>query len=148
MNLYYKLKGKIRWMIRYFRSWEQHKILKKYRKYIVKSDPNGKSFWGIEKWGMECGNGWNKIIKSIFQKIDSMHTDVIVVQIKEKFGGLRFYIHNGNDEIRKYIAECEKESYNVCEVCGKRGEYRGKLPWKQTLCMKHYIDELKRLSKI
>ena len=51
----------------------------------------------------------------------------MLLQIKEKFGGLRFYymMNTDNDklyhEIRKLIDTAEDESYKICEVTGKPG---------------------------
>lgn len=51
----------------------------------------------------------------------------MVLQIKEKFGGLRFYymMNTDNDklylEIRKLIDSAEDESYRICEITGKPG---------------------------
>ena len=46
-------------------------------------------------WGFECGDGWYHLIDSLCQTIDSLieNKDIKVIahQIKEKFGGLRFY---------------------------------------------------------
>jgi RNA polymerase-binding transcription factor DksA len=54
-------------------------------------------------------------------------------QVKEKFGGLRFYMTSENDEIRKLISEAEALSYETCEECGKPGEERD-TRWIRTLC--------------
>ena len=40
-------------------------------------------------------------------------------QIKEKFGGLRWYDHNSTEEIWKIISKYEKLSYETCINCGK-----------------------------
>lgn len=64
-----------------------------------------------------------------------------VAQVKEKFGGLRFYydsIGKGEiwAEVDKIVSAAEDESYRVCEVCGKPGQarYTG---WIKTLCDHH-----------
>ena len=52
----------------------------------------------------------------------------MLLQIKEKFGGLRFYymMNTENDtlyqEIRKLIDIAEDASYNICEITGKPGK--------------------------
>ena len=43
-------------------------------------------------WGFECGDGWFDIINNLSQKLVEIATTVEAVQVKEKFGGLRFYI--------------------------------------------------------
>lgn len=57
-------------------------------------------------------------------------------QVKEKFGGLRFYIDRGTDEHFNYIYFAELMSYKVCEECGAPGKtYRD--GWHRTLCDTH-----------
>lgn len=41
-----------------------------------------------------------------------------VVQIKSKFGGLRFYVENGDDFIRGVIAMGETLADATCDMCG------------------------------
>jgi hypothetical protein len=47
-----------------------------------------------------------------------------VAQVKEKFGGLRFYVDNSNEAIDALVDEAESESYSICEQCGSPGERR------------------------
>lgn len=54
-------------------------------------------------------------------------------QVKEKFGGLRFYMTSANDEIRELVSEAEALSYKTCEECGEPGEERD-TRWIRTLC--------------
>jgi len=54
-------------------------------------------------------------------------------QVKEKFGGLRFYMTCANDEIFNLIEKAETLSYKTCEECGKPGEERN-VGWIHTLC--------------
>ena len=54
-------------------------------------------------------------------------------QVKEKFGGLRFYMTCGTDEIFNLIDEAEELSYKTCEECGKPGEEKD-TGWIRTLC--------------
>jgi hypothetical protein len=54
-------------------------------------------------------------------------------QIKEKFGGLRFYMTCGTDEIFDLVEEAEELSYKICEECGKPGKERDG-GWIHTHC--------------
>lgn len=54
-------------------------------------------------------------------------------QVKEKFGGLRFYMTHGNDEIFSLISEAESKSYKTCEECGEPGDQKD-TGWVKTLC--------------
>ena len=48
-------------------------------------------------WGMACGDGWYYLLHSLCKDLDKIavkHNIVIIAdQVKEKFGGLRFYYH-------------------------------------------------------
>ena len=58
--------------------------------------------------GMECGDGWFDLIDLLCSMIqfgiDQGHTPPVrVLQVKEKFGTLRFYIRGGNERVRGMI---------------------------------------------
>ena len=59
----------------------------------------------------------------------------IAEQVKEKFGGLRFYMSSETDEMTKLIDEAEKECNNTCETCGEPATctMRG---WVKRVCKK------------
>ena len=82
------------------------------------------------------GNGWLGLIKELIEEAIKLGWDRQVCQIKEKFGGLRFYINGAPDGVHKLIREAENKSYEICEVCGEPGEMR-KGGWIVTLCDKH-----------
>jgi hypothetical protein len=97
--------------------------------------------------GIACGSGWWPMIEKLCGVIQS-HIDhskgkcpqVVVDQVKEKFGGLRFYINEGSDEIFKKINSSENKSYEICETCGEKGNMRTDIGWYRTLCNKHYEE--------
>lgn len=60
----------------------------------------------------------------------------VAVQIKEKFGGLRFYVQAATDEHWNYIAFAESMSYRTCEECGAPGK-RYTDGWHTVLCDEH-----------
>ncbi len=106
----------------------------------------------------ECGDGWltiidelcGSIVHHIEQKKKSLdikkengeaiteeqyeELNLTVQQVKEKFGGLRFYIYGGDEYIRGMIAFAESMSYKTCESCGNPGKVGGK-GWITTLCV-------------
>ena len=82
--------------------------------------------------------GWYPLIKNLIDQLIKLGWDKQVTQVKEKFGGLRFYINGGSDEIYNKITEAEKLSHETCELCGKKGELRTKIRWFTTLCDEHY----------
>lgn len=77
------------------------------------------------------GPGWNKLIEPLQKKADE--EGVKVLQIKEKFGGLRFYTERCSDELNTMINKAEDESYTICEYCGNSGSLQ-KGNWLKTLC--------------
>lgn len=97
-------------------------------------------------WGFECGDGWfnilNQLMGNIQHHIDSKNKkeevvpQVVLDQVKEKFGTLRFYYTGGDDYIRGMVSMAEAMSGVTCEVCGKPGEtnYGG---WIKTRCEEH-----------
>ena len=86
----------------------------------------------------EVGPGWYELIKDLIQDLIELGWDKQVCQVKEKFGGLRFYINTGSDEIYKRITEAEKQSYETCEETGLPGELRTDIGWHTTLCDEEY----------
>ena len=60
----------------------------------------------------------------------------VAVQIKEKFGGLRFYVQAATDKHYQYINFAESMSYRTCEECGNPGKTYTD-GWHMTLCDIH-----------
>jgi hypothetical protein len=60
----------------------------------------------------------------------------VASQVKEKFGGLRFYVDRATDKHWNYITFAESMSYRTCEVCGNPGKTYTD-GWHQTLCDHH-----------
>ena len=60
----------------------------------------------------------------------------VASQVKEKFGGLRFYVDRASEKHYNYITFAENMSYRTCEECGNAGTHYS-FGWHQTLCDKH-----------
>jgi hypothetical protein len=60
----------------------------------------------------------------------------VAVQVKEKFGGLRFYVQGATDKHYNYISFAEGMSYRTCEECGSTGKTYTD-GWHRTLCDIH-----------
>ena len=79
-----------------------------------------------EPYGMECHEGWKSIIDDTHNKLKYIDPDYKVAQIKEKFGGLRYYYDHSfesYDDIRREIMDdivrtAEDEASRTCELCG------------------------------
>ena len=82
----------------------------------------------------ECvGKGWSSLIDAIFDKLPE---DAYISQVKEKYGGLRFYVDGVDIGVLDFISEMEEKSYEICEICGKPGKPR-EGGWIRTLCDEH-----------
>ncbi len=162
---------------------EQKKIedeISKSWKDVIRRIPKG---WGSY---VSCGRGWQKVILQLALDIDKVwggfgkwKPDEIwcPVQVKEKFGGLRFYtelwvnIDAGDDPaviedyqkrcaaMRKLTDEAETKCWNLCEQCGK--ELAEERPvemsgskgirtvggWWRTVCQKCYTEWLEAAAE-
>lgn len=78
---------------------------------------------------------WRQEQKEKYGRYDGC-PDVIVEQIKEKFGGLRFYYQGGDDTVDGMVRMAESWAARSCEECGKPGRSRGG-GWIRTLCDEH-----------
>ena len=83
--------------------------------------------------------GWFPLIKDLITDLIELGWNKEVCQVKEKFGGLRFYINDGSDEVFNRIHKAEKESLTICEITGKVGELRTNIPWFRTLTDEEYF---------
>lgn len=82
--------------------------------------------------------GWVPLIKDLIVDLIELGWNKEICQVKEKFGGLRFYINDGTDEMFDRIHKAERESYTICEITGTPGKVRTDLPWHMTLCDEQY----------
>ena len=82
------------------------------------------------------GEGWHSIVNKLIDDLFDAGWNGVVLQVKEKFGGLRFYIGAGNETMWELIRDAEHRSFQTCEVCGKPGKARHG-GWIRTLCDKH-----------
>lgn len=116
-------------------------------------------------WGIECGDGWLWLIDNLCQTIQSYldfnrRAQVEAVQVKEKYGGLRFYVHDTYEfskwEWLKYRIKrllrfsslfpkadnlvdgmvwfAEHLSFEICEQCGSTEEVSQSKGWIKTRC--------------
>ncbi len=70
----------------------------------------------------QVGPGWSQLIEDIVDELYDLGWNGQVMQIKEKFGRLRFYIEVATPEMTDCILKYERLSSTVCEVCGGKGK--------------------------
>lgn len=89
-----------------------------------------------------CLPGWLNLIDELCRTLQihlDSHPDVPqakVLQVKEKFGGLRFYFSGGDTACREVVAAAEERSLSTCEVCGQAG-ILGEGRWLSVRCIEH-----------
>lgn len=93
-------------------------------------------------WGFECGNGWFPLLDSISTLLTNQCRDqsiasANVIQVKEKFGSLRFYFNGGDAFCEGVVDMAESMSEQLCEICGAPGEINRLNGWLACYCPKH-----------
>ena len=123
----------------------QEKLFSEYPKIFVQKD--------LDKtqtamcWGIACGDGWYTLLDTLCANIQNRITNVNrnrseedklvcqAVQVKEKFGGLCFYIYGGDDYIDGLVSLAESMSYHTCSECGDPSEEnKTNRGWIYTMC--------------
>jgi hypothetical protein len=105
--------------------------------------------------GFAVGPGWWPILEALCNQIQHYIKwrqeqkekygrgpgcpDVVVAQIKEKFGGLRFYYDGGDEKVDGMVRMAESWAALTCEECGKPGVMRSG-GWIRTLCDEHEAE--------
>lgn len=94
----------------------------------------------LDKYGIAsppCGvsypPGWVPLIEALLKDLLALGWDKDCQQVKEKFGGLRFYVGEETPEIRQRISLAESESFEVCPVCGAPGSTKNGV-WEFVAC--------------
>lgn len=92
--------------------------------------------------GFACGDGWFDIIHALSAVI-KMHAEwnkcdadtyPAAVQVKQKFGGLRFHYGSDIDAVDGAADMAMQMSFKICEECGAPGRLHKKELWVLTLC--------------
>ena len=135
----------------------------KYDEFVAKLEAKYPEMFSEPYGGICVGEGWWPIIESLCAQISSYTKwrnntrkallddnpydreipeaveQVKVAQIKEKFGGLRFYYDGGDEHIGGMVRMAESWAAHSCEVCGKPGKSRSG-GWIRTLCDEHEVE--------
>ncbi|SIT40624.1 conserved hypothetical protein [Paraburkholderia ribeironis] len=94
-------------------------------------------------WGFECGDGWYDLLNALCLNLQHATkrgaSQVVAIQVKEKFGGLCFYANGPDADQAGMIELAETMSKQLCEVCGNRGKTirNGGI---KTRCLEHEND--------
>lgn len=92
---------------------------------------------------VECGVtievGWVPIICDLADAILKTGKPIVVGQVKEKFGGLRFYYFPYSEETEALVKIAEQRCWVTCELCGEPGSLRPK-GWHKVLCEPHKVE--------
>jgi len=100
-----------------------------------------------ERWGrrLDVGPGWYLLIVELDQALAQVDAGYALLQVKEKFGGLRYYTQEsddltveGRERCAALIDEAERRSASTCETCGGSGSlHTNARRWFRTLCAGH-----------
>lgn len=107
------------------------------------------------------GPGWKNLVQPLIDLAKLYNVEIY--QIKEKFGGLRFY-HAGSEKLAPLVNAVEEASYHTCEICGTSGieSYKENKPkyraitapvtlkgfWMKTLCQRCRDEEARTQGEI
>jgi DNA invertase Pin-like site-specific DNA recombinase len=106
-------------------------------------DTDGDTQRTLMPFGFQVRDGWFHLIWSLCEDLEPLVAgyeratgqSFEVLQVKENFGGLRFYVNEGSDPIWQRIERAEMDSLKTCEVCGKLAQHNE--VWTKTLCDEH-----------
>lgn len=95
-------------------------------------------------FGLCTGDGWYPLIKElsiqledlILQAPEEQREFYRASQVKEKFGGLRFYMNYRTPDMAALICTAQEKSFEICEECGAPGKFLND-GWCQTACEEH-----------
>jgi len=95
----------------------------------------------FDDWKSSIGEGWWPLLRLLVDLFNrDFKTPPTILQVKEKFGGLRVYVYCPERGIPAakafaYATFAEALSYTICEFCGSPGRvrpFRG--TWLKTVC--------------
>src|ERR1700736_2053963 len=95
-----------------------------------------------------CEEGWRDLLERACDRIEAALEGGVfrVLQIKEKFGTLRFYwsgelSQEAEAKVKEAIALAEARSACTCEICGAEGRLSSRGGWRGTACSEHVRSE-------
>lgn len=106
--------------------------------------------------GFDLPKGWEMIAHNLCEVLEhhikylpeEQKKEITVAQVKQKYGGLRWYMTAENEFISGAIELAEYTSLSVCEDCGKAGKQRDG-GWIRTLCdFHHYVRKIIKFKRM
>ena len=98
----------------------------------------------LEHTGAYVCPGWMVLIQDMLREIDALHYGTgdhpEFTTIKEKFGTLRVYGYNIDDETQAIIDRYAALSAETCMTCGAFGQMREKGRWLYVACDQRASD--------
>lgn len=91
---------------------------------------------------LAVSDGWLPSIELMLQEIDEYLKQqniqsFEILQIKEKFGQLRVYTSEGDEQLYAIIRKAAKEIDKTCEICGTEGQLQMVEGWLGVRCERH-----------
>lgn len=93
--------------------------------------------------------GWAGLLNGLRHRLDNLDISVSVSQVKEKFGGLRFYVSLPDDATERdrrivdsWIEGAETASFFLCYLCGAGATHQGTGSWVRYFCAEHDTADL------
>lgn len=80
------------------------------------------------------GPGWWPLVRALYEACEVSGAGIS--QVKEKFGGLRFYMYDAPQWLEDAAWEAITVSESICEFCGDSGKPTELQGWWKTVCPK------------
>lgn len=95
-------------------------------------DPYDQPNFPLEIYQRMVGEGWSHLVEILWRVCQRYN--ISILQVKEKYGGLRFYVGGAPLFFHNLVSIIEDESFRVCEYCGEEGKESVVWGWIQTTC--------------
>ena len=122
----------------------QDKLFNKYPKIFRQKDLSKQETCMC--WGIECGDGLYWLIDQLCSNLqfntdknnsganEGNYPQIEATQVKEKFGGLCFYVQSATDKQYAMISFAQNLSYDICHKCGTTKHVGHTQGWIYTEC--------------